>query len=257
MSLQIALLTAAGQLNIKALNMSEKTFESKIVDSIGLKEDKLGLLVLEESDLISSMQELFDDENKFYPIVSAKSIAIDANSFESMDYEALISLYHKISTRWILNNNIKTIETLYPTVSYLKNLWISDRNSFFDELWFLIKTNLATTNLTIIFNDLKEPTEKQKEKGDKPSLSLSYLQGKKLPNLFAAKDPQKALMAEYENEFSEMFNITEYNRSKGQLVACAKIGLSPVLIMAELPNFNQLQQSILVSLFTGLQEMEL
>ena len=66
--------------------------------------------------------------------------------------------------------------------------------------------------------------------------------------------PQKALMAEYESEFSEIFNITEYNAEKGHLVACIKIDLSPILLMGKLPAFNQLQQSILIALFTGLQE---
>ena len=46
---------------------------------------------------------------------------------------------------------------------------------------------------------------KQKEKGDKATLMQSYVAGEKVPNLFEAKDAQRALMAEYEKEFSEIF----------------------------------------------------
>ena len=77
-------------------------------------------------------------------------------------------------------------------------------------------TNLATTNLNIIFHDLKEPTEKQAEKGEKPRLCFSYVQGTKVPHLFEGKAKEEVLMKEYESEFSDVFTITDFSVEKGQ-----------------------------------------
>ena len=121
-------------------------------------------------------------------------------------------------------------------------------------MWFFIKTNLATLELTIVFNDLKEPTEKQVEKGDKPKLCHSFVKGSKLPQIFDGTEAQDKLMSEYEREFTEAFNITEYNSELGQLVFCSSIEKSPILVMAELSSFNQVQKSVLISLFSGLHQ---
>ena len=69
-------------------------------------------------------------------------------------------------------------------------LLTNDRNAFFEELWFILKTNLATHELNIIFHDLKEPTEKQKEKGAKSQLCYSFVSGKKTPQIFDGKEKE-------------------------------------------------------------------
>jgi hypothetical protein len=250
MLLNIGIITSENQLTIKTV--STDSVDSKLVDLVGLKEESLQMLLIDETVNLESFQKSLNDENKFYPILNLESVNLDKDSIELLSGPDLIKLFSKVSTRWILNNNIKTIEQIYPTVSYLKNMWVQDRNSFFDEIWFLLKTNLATNELNIIFHDLKEPTQKQQEKGDKPTLCYSYVQGTKIPNLFQGKEKEAMLMKEYEKEFSEVFNVTEYNADKGQLVICSKIELSPILIMAKLDSFNQLQRSILIALFTGL-----
>jgi hypothetical protein len=250
MLLNIGLIISESQLKITTI--SAGVVETKIMDLVGLKEENIHMLLIDETLNLESFQNSLNDENKFYPIVNLDAVNLNKDTFELLQAKELTSLYNKVSTRWILSNNIKTIEQIYPTVSYLKNLWIQDRNSFFDELWFLLKTNLATNELNIIFHDLKEPTQKQQEKGDKPTLCYSYVQGTKIPNLFQGKEKEVMLMKEYEKEFSDIFNVTEYNADKGQLVICSKIELSPILLMAKLNNFNQLQRSILIALFTGI-----
>jgi hypothetical protein len=254
MLLRVALITSESHINVVELNVDKNTMDSKRIDSVGLPDENFDVLLYDQDDELSGLASSIEKEQKFYPIAPIQSLGISKSAFDDMGMDALVDLYNKVSSRWILNNNIKTIEQIYPTVTYLKDLWVKDRNSFFEELWFTLKTNLCTTNLNIIFHDLKEPTEKQAEKGDKPKLCYSYVQGTKLPNLFEGKDKEAHLIKEYDAEFNNFFNITEYSKEKGQLTACAKIGLSPVLIMAKLPNFNQLQQSILIALFTGLQE---
>lgn len=252
--LKIAAIISENNVSLKQLNLKDGSISSKRIDSIAFVDENLDLLIYDDSDELSGLSQSLEKEAKFYPIAPMGSININKDEFEALESAELLSVYEKISARWILNNNIKTIEQLYPTISYLKDLWIKDRNSFFEELWFILKTNLASSELNIIFHDLKEPTEKQQEKGEKPKLCYSYVKGEKVPNLFEGKEKEAILMKEYDAEFSQFFNITEYSKDKKQFIACAKIDLSPILIMAKINNFNQLQQSILISLFTGLQE---
>jgi hypothetical protein len=254
MLLKIATVISENNVSLKEINLKDGSIISKRIDTIAFVDENLDLLLFDESDDLGNLPQTLEKELKFYPIAPLQTANIDKESFEKLEGTELLSIYEKVSARWILNNNIKTIEQLYPTISYLKDLWIKDRNTFFEELWFILKTNLASSELNIIFHDLKEPTEKQLEKGDKPKLCYSYVKGQKVPNLFEGKDQEALLMQEYQDEFSQFFNITEYSKEKKQFIACAKIDLSPVLIMARINNFNQLQQSILISLFTGLQD---
>ncbi len=254
MLLTLAIVNSDHQINLNQLDLSNMGISNKRIDSVGLVDENINTLLYDQEDELPSVLPLLEKEEKFYPIAPIQSLQMDKASLEKLDGQQMLDIYNKVSTRWILNNNMKMVEQLYPTITYLKDLWVKNRNSFFEELWFILKTNLATTHLNIVFHDLKEPTEKQVEKGEKPKLCYSYVEGNKLPTLFDGKDKEAMLMKEYENEFEDFFNITEYNKERGQLVACAKIGLSPILIMAELPSFNQLQQSILISLFTGLQD---
>lgn len=254
MSIQLGFVKSSSQINLKTIDMANKSVKSQIFDTVELKDKNLNLLLLDSNDELAGIQDSITEEGKFYPVVPAESLGLDKETFDSLQFEELNDLYSKINARWILNNNIKTIEQVYSLITYLRDLWISDRNSFFEELWFILKTNLATHELTIIFNDLKEPTEKQKEKGEKPKLCQSFVFGKKTPQIFDGKEKEEKIMKDYENDFSDQFNITEFDSNKGHLVATAKINLSPILIMAKLNTFNQLQQSILVALFSGLQK---
>ena len=249
MQIQIGIISTENQLNVLSIN--NDNLESKVVDLVGIKEEELNLLLIDESLNLESFQKTLNSENKFYPIVNMDALELSTDTINSLTGEDLIQLYLKVSSRWIMSNNINSIEQIYPTTQYFKNLWIQDRNSFFEELWFFMKSNLNTNELNIIFHDLKEPNQKQQEKGEKPSLCYSYVQGTKLPNLFEGKEKEAVLMKEYDKEFSDKLNVTEFSAEKGQLVACAKIELSPILIMAKLTEFNQLQKSILTALFNG------
>jgi len=253
MKLRVGYVKSASQINLKEIDTINKTFSSVIFDVTELKERSMDLILLDHNDELDSIQPTLDGESKFYPVTAGNSLGLDKESFESLSAEETMDLYSKINSRWILNNNIQTIEQIYSSITYLKDLWVNDRNAFFEELWFMLKTNLASNELTILFHDLKEPTEKQKEKGDKPSLCYSKVMGEKTPQIFDGKPADADLMKNYENDFNDIFEITEFDSNNGQLVATAKIDLSPVLIMAKLHSFNQLQRSILIALFSGLQ----
>jgi hypothetical protein len=254
MSIKVGFVKSSSQVILKELDMTTKTVNSHLFDSVELKDKNLNLLLFNSLDDISNLQDTLTEEGKFYPITPADSLGINKDNFEDLDYNQIIEVYSKVNTRWILNNNIKTVESLYSTVTYLKDLWINDRNAFFEELWFILKTNLATHELTIIFNDLKEPTEKQKEKGVKPELCHSFVKGNKTPQIFDGSEKETKIMKDYDKDFNDVFSVTEFDSDQGHLVATARIELSPLLIMAKLNTFNQLQQSILISIFSGLTQ---
>lgn len=251
MSITVGFINSESQINIKELNTDGHEVSSKLVDTIELKDYPFNLLLTADEDDLSILEKTFEQEEKYYPIVSANQLGLDKDIFQKLDYQELIDIYTKVNARWILNNNISTIEQSYGLITYLKDLYINDRDNFFEELWFLLKTNLASNELTIIFHDLKENASKQKT--DRPQLSYSFISGNKVPNIQPATDKENLLMQEYQNEFGDIFNVTEFDSSRGYLVASAKIGLGPVLIMAKLNTFNQLQQSILIAIFSGLQ----
>ena len=253
MFINVGCVETANQIQVYSVNTQSNSIESKKADTHSISEENLNLLLLNTSEDLSSIQNILNKEDKFYPIINLDALNLDIDAVQMMEAIDFEAVYSKVSARWILNNNIKAIEQLYPTISYLKDLWVKDRNTFFEELWFLLKTNMATTELSMIFHDLKEPTKKQEEKGEKPVLCYSKVIGTKVPNIVPGDQADTVLMKEYTNDFTDQFHITEYSKDKGQIVACAKINLSPVLIMANLPNLNQLQQSVLIALFTGLQ----
>ena len=253
MIIRVGFVMSEAQTSIKSLNTQTKEVTSVTIDSPLIRGEALNLLLFQNADTVSNLASLFQDEEKFYPIIDATSLEIDQAAFDAMSYDQVIATYIRINTRWILSRNIETIESIYPTINYLKDLWLNDRNAFFEELWFIVKTNLGTSSLNIIFNDLKEPTEKQKEKGDKNKLCHSFVKGEKLPQIFDGTEVESKLMQDYEREFNEAFNITEYNAENGNLVFCTNIEKSPILVMANLNTFNQLQRSVLIAIFSGLQ----
>jgi hypothetical protein len=254
MSIKVGFVKSNSQVILKELDMTTKTVSSHLFDSVELKDKNLNFLLFNSTDDISNLQDTLTEEGKFYPITPADTLGINKENFEDLSYDDVIEVYTKVIARWILNNNIRTIESIYSTVTYLKDLWINDRNAFFEELWFILKTNLATHELTIIFNDLKQPTEKQKEKGAKPVLCHSFVKGQKTPQIFDGSDKETKIMKDYEKDFNDIFSVTEFDSTQGHLVATARIELSPLLIMAKLSTFNQLQQSILISIFSGLSQ---
>lgn len=253
MQLDIGVIQSENSMNIYSINTENNEFQTKRLETQNIKDQKLDLLLFDENDQLDQLSSMIEKENQFYPISTLTALNLNKDSFGMLEGAELVSLHAKSLNRWLLNNNIQTIEQIYTSITYLKDLWIKDRNSFFEELWFLIKRNIAANDLTIIFHDLKELSKKQEEKGEKPSLCYSKVTGTKIPNLKVGKEAEAHLMSEYEKEFNDFFNITEFSKEKSQFVACAKIGLSPILIMAKISQLNQLQQSILVALFSGLQ----
>lgn len=246
MELRLGYAPSANQLNVKILNLDNQQITDQRIDLENIKNSELNMLLYTESEQVDHYVK---DENKYYPVMSSAQLNTDLAQFDELNFEDLLNLYESISQRWTLANNLSTIEQLPTLANYLKDLWAKDRNNFFEELWYLLKTNLSTYELNIIFHDVKNH-----EKEDaKPELTSASIRGSKNAQIFAGTEVEEKLLKEYDAEFTHYFKICEYDQSKNQLVICARVNISPILILAKLPELNQVQKSIVIGLFSGLQ----
>lgn len=223
----------------------------KILDLSELKNTNLQALFYDESQLENEdLKSTLLEDSKFFPIRSTSDVKVDFESFEKMPFEDVQSLFNKVHDNWLLQNNITLLEELFKVIHHLDALWPNDRTTFFEELWFILKSNLGAKSLRIIFNDIqmaKKETEKNK-------LVQVKVEGEKVPNPTEGGELEAKIMASYEKDFSSLFEIVEYSADKGQLVMTTTIKKSPVVIMAEVYELTRMQKAVLSTLFTGLSE---
>lgn len=199
---------------------------------------------LQNEDFIAGLE----NEIKFYPIRSHSEFGLTLESFEKLTYDDAKKVFDKMRENWILQNNISLIEEIFKVRNHLLSLWPNDRSGFFEELWFILKTNLGATNLKLVYNDMI----KSKQENEKNKLVKVKVQGDRFPELTSCDEMDEHVLKSYEKDFGNIFDITDYNKEKGQLVICANIKKSPVLIMANIYQLTRLQKSLLSSLFEGL-----
>ena len=189
-----------------------------------------------------------EGELKFYPIRSNSEFGLSPESFEQLSYTEAKVIFDKMRENWILQNNVSLIEEIFKVRNHLLSLWPNDRSGFFEELWFILKSNLGATNLKLIYNDMiKAKTENEKNK-----LIKVKVVGDRFPELASVDEADELVLKSYEKDFGNIFEITDYNKEKGQLVICGSIKKSPVLIMTNIYQLTRLQKAILSSLFEGL-----
>ncbi|MBD65064.1 MAG: hypothetical protein CME62_07645 [Halobacteriovoraceae bacterium] len=256
MQINIGLLNAENQVHIKSLNTQTHLIDHKVVTHSDIPSEEFNLLFFEPSVDLEPVQNLLSNEQKAYPVLDLASVELDEEQFKSLDFNQTHEVFSKVFERWILAKNLSAVESLYADTNELRKLWDKNRDQFFKKLWSFIKLNLGTLNLRIIYNDITELTPEQTEKGEKPKLIHSLIAGSKTFEVSKGSDVEEKLMQDYKSEFDTHLSITEYNADSGQLVLTATIEKSPVLIMAELKEFNQLQRSIIFSLFKGLNWTE-
>lgn len=199
---------------------------------------------LKSDDFMSALE----SEIKFYPIRSNNEFGINVEQFEKLSYEEAKKIFDRMRDNWILQNNISLIEEIFKVRNHLLGLWPNDRSGFFEELWFLLKSNLGASNLKLIYNDMI----KSKNENEKNKLVKVKVQGERYPELTSCDEMDEMVLKSYEKDFGNIFEITDYNKEKGQLVICGSIKKSPVLIMANIYQLTRLQKSLLSSLFEGL-----
>ncbi|OUR98568.1 hypothetical protein A9Q84_03910 [Halobacteriovorax marinus] len=250
MEFNLGFIKSDNQFLLKSFNNNADD-NGKILDLSELKSTNLQALFydenhLENEDLKSSLLE----DSKFFPIRSTSDIKVDFENFEKMPFEDVLSLFTKVHDNWLLQNNVTLLEELFKVIKHLNALWPNDRTTFFEELWFVLKSNLGAKSLRIIFNDI----EMGKKEHEKNKLIQVKIEGDKFPNPTAGGELEAKIMASYEKDFSNQLEILEYSADKGQLVMTTTIKKSPVVIMAEVYELTRMQKAILGTLFTGLSE---
>ncbi len=251
MNINAGLLINPSQVKVFTYNLESKDLSNVIIDVDTINEQNLNYVVYDQNEnnietFLSNMEKL----SNRYPSISLNEAGLDKEMFEQFQSSDFFEFSSSILNAWKINNNLLTIEEIFSLRDHLKQLWNSDRNTFFEELWFIVKRNLATTNLNIIFHDL---IEGDAEKNEKNKLQISYLQGDRLPNFYEAEAKEQAIFDSLKDSFNSVFEINEYNEEKGRLVLLAKVNSSPIVIMANCTDCSGLQLSIMSALFNGLQ----
>src|SRR5690606_32784930 len=185
---------------------------------------------------------------KFAPIRSDRELGLSYDQFESMAHDQIQAVINKTFEGWVLNNNLMLIEKMFSTLEHMNRLLHTDRTAFFEELWFLLRSNLGAMNLTIIFNDLLKGTKEH----EKDKLIKVKVEGEILPQPVPGDAFADQVMKHYETSFHPNLEFVQYDAAKGEMVATVTILKSPVLFMAKVPGLSRLQKAVLAALFDGL-----
>lgn len=242
MDFTLALTRSEEQIIIRHFSEGAQT-STKIVNLEDIKNHNLdGLIILENGSYN------LEAELKFYPIRFAHEFNLSPESFEKIDYQTAKSILEKIKENWVLQNNLNLIEELFKTRHHLVSLWPNDRSGFFEELWFILRSNLGAQNLVFIYNDII----KAKNENEKNKLVKVKVKGNRYPELATVDEMDEMVLKNYEHNFGNIFDITDYNKEKGQVVFCASVKKSPIFIMANVFQLTRMQKALLTSLFEGL-----
>lgn len=255
MIISLGFVRSSSQVLIKELDWQQNSLETKIIDVTDLPDQNLQGLFIQDNEHFVSLVGILEKEKAYYPIIDAKDENLSFSDFENMPAQQFKDTYLKILNRWTMHQNFNSIEHIWKITSHFRELWRKDRISFFEELWYWMKRNVGSVDLTILFNDVVSTEEKDEnnEKKERPKLTQALLSGTKKGNFQQGAAKEKELMQSYLDKFHDVFEVTEFNGSKGQFVATAQVERSPIIFMARTAQLNQLQRTLLTSLFNGLQ----
>jgi hypothetical protein len=255
MIISIGFIRSGSQVLIRELDWGLNSLETKIIDVTDLQDQNLQALLIDNNEHFSLLSPILEKEKFYYPILDASEENLSLSSFESLPPQQFKDIYLKIVNRWTLYQNLSSVENLWKITNHFRDLWKKDRISFFEELWYWMKRNLGAVDLSIIFNDVVSTEEKDEnnEKRERPKLTQAILAGSKKGNFTTGSGKEKELMQTYLEKFHDVFEVTEFNPQKGQFVATAQVDRSPMIFMARLAQLNQLQRTLLASLFNGLR----
>lgn len=197
------------------------------------------------------IQSILSDSLKYFPVRLAHEFQLTESHFENLNQDEAKKIFSKANSQWLLGNNITLLGQLFDVLEHLAALWPNDRTSFFEELWFIVKTNLGASELTLIYNDLL----KKKKDGEKDQLVQVQVKGERLPAMLPGGEFEKKLMDSYKNDLLRPFGSVEYNSQSGELVITGSIRQSPYIIMAKVFEYSSLQESLLKALFQGLSKI--
>lgn len=256
MIISLGFVRSSSQVLIKELDWAKNSLQSKIIDVTDLPDQNLQGLFVQDNEHFHSLINLLEKEKAHYPILDANDELLSFTSFEDLPAQQFKDIYFKILNRWTLHQNFNSVEHMWKLTSHFRDLWKRDRLTFFEEFWYWMKRNLGATDLTILFNDVVSSEEKDEnnEKKERPKLTQSLLSGSKMAHFQQGTAKEKELMQSYLDKFHDVFEVTEFDGTKGQFVATAQIERSPVIFMARTTQLNQLQRTVLAGIFNGMQQ---
>ena len=246
MQCEIGLIQSENRVLIK--NFEAQDRDEKMVELSDLSDYQLQLLLFNSQNISDEIKEALLIQSKNVPIRDINDFNIQTDEFTNLTIDQAREFSRKSLNAWILNNNISLMDELFDVSTHLKNLWPNDRTTFFEELWSLIKNNLGSSELTIIYNDII----KAKKEGEKNKLIQSKVHGKRKGNPQETNESEKKLLKDLSQSFQNTFEVLEYDIEKSQVMISAIIQKSPILILAKGVKMTKIQEKLLKLLIESL-----
>jgi hypothetical protein len=255
MQLTLGFVRSPSQVLLKDLDWEQNKVSTRLIDVTDLPDQNLHGLFVGQTEHFEQLLGLLEKEKSFYPILDAANFDVNYSGFEDMPAFQFRELVTKVSNRWVLSHNYTSLEELFAFTTHLRVLWHKDRLSFHEEVWSWMRRNLATSELSIVFNDVIQSEQKNEEgqKEQKPKLTQSILSGTKKGNFVTGAGKEAALMERYLDKWNTEFEVTEWDAPKARFVATVMIDKSPLIFMARTTSLSQLQRSLMAALFKGIQ----
>ncbi|MCR9203497.1 MAG: hypothetical protein NXH75_02900 [Halobacteriovoraceae bacterium] len=206
------------------------------------------ILVPESLSQSSEVQEKLAKTSRYAPIKILKSQTIDSEAFDKITFDEALNMTKEIYQTWSLKKNLNLIENMFEYLEQLQNLFPNDRTAYFEELWHILRSNLAATEMTLVYNHMK----KAEKEGEKNKLIRVVIEGQSKPNPTENTELGDALFKNYEGKFNHPLELYSRNEETGEIVFLAKVKESPVIIMAKNFECTALQLAALNCLFEGL-----
>lgn len=235
------------QVSLRSFTLGEET-TSKLVSIEELADHDIQALFFNAAGLSDENRAVVVELGATLPVRSKNEADLSFEEFEKLNIDNAKSLFLKTSEAWSIQNNLATLSELIPLIGHLKKLYPNDRTTFFEELWNTMRMNLATSELTLIYNDL----DKGESANDRPKLIRAQVKGTRKGVPSVGTEIADKLMAHYENDFGERFEIVEYKSDRAEMVATMTIAKSPVLLMAKIHQVTKLQTALMNALIDGL-----
>lgn len=248
MNFTLGLVKSKNQISVHHFDRKNQTVTSKTIDVVDFEQENFQILFYDPSLEADEVLTYLKKQQQYYPIVSAGVLDLTADYFENLNFNDGFALTKSFMAKWLLKTNLNTLSEIFELTSHLKTVWKGDRYAFFHELWYVLRNNLATPEVKIIFHDVIE----KKDEHDKDKLIFSSLSAGIRPEIKPMSGPEQALYQKYEKQCSETFTVAECYPEKGDLLLLCMIDKSPIIIMAKFFEFNPLQQTLLSTLMKNI-----
>jgi hypothetical protein len=250
MKISLGFVKFVGQMVVQELDLVTHELKNQLIDMSDLTDVNLQALIVGQPDQFQELHSLLVKEKDFYPIFEAKELKTTLLEFEAINAFGCRELYEKIQHRWLMMQNMQSVENLVGFHQHLSSLWSKERLTFLEELWYWLRRNLGTVELSLIFNDIEQINEA--DKTGRPKLTQAILSGGKKGHFKSASAAESEVFHQCTQNVTSHFEIVEFDSKKCRFVAVAKIQQSPIMIMGLTNNLNPLQKSLLQGLFKSL-----